>query len=245
MSGILSAGSKALSNANNLSKNTDFDPTQISNLRLWLRADLGISLSSNNVTSWSDQSGNGFNMSQGASSQQPIFIPSGKNQKPAVRFDGVDDFLLSSSNVLTGTGDFSIVVVCQRLSGTNDNHVCGNYSSTNTGGIQCWVDASGRIALFITANVSGTTVIQPMQMVIMFWQRSSGAVTLRLNETNEASGTLAASIAGSTNWALGNYAALLEPFNGEIYEHMVFNKALTENERMQISNYLRQRYNIG
>jgi len=65
-----------------------------SNLALWLDATTltGTYANGQAVTSWTDLSGNGRNYTQGNGSFQPMFVSSGANSKPSVRFDG-NDFL--------------------------------------------------------------------------------------------------------------------------------------------------------
>jgi len=65
------------------------------------------------VTTWYDQSGNGYDATQTTAEYQPQIVSSGsvilENGKPAVQFDGVDDYV-EISNTLNSvfTSDFSI-----------------------------------------------------------------------------------------------------------------------------------------
>jgi hypothetical protein len=72
-----------------------FSPTQLTNVRLWLRADLGVTLNGADVDIWADQSGAGNDFSAAAAANQPLFIglDAGFNQKPAVQFDGGSEWL--------------------------------------------------------------------------------------------------------------------------------------------------------
>ena len=55
------------------------------------------------VTTWYDQSGNGYNATQTTAANQPQIVSSGSvinvNSKPSLKFDGTNDFLLTSSSV--------------------------------------------------------------------------------------------------------------------------------------------------
>src|SRR3954464_9443177 len=64
-----------------------------SGLKLWLKADAGVTLAGSAVAQWNDQSGNNANASQAVAAQQPAFIASAVNGKPALKFDGSNDFL--------------------------------------------------------------------------------------------------------------------------------------------------------
>ncbi len=72
---------------------TTFTPDSLGGLRLWLRADNGITLNGSTVSQWNDQSGSGNHALQGTETSQPLFVPNILNGKPTVRFDGVDDRL--------------------------------------------------------------------------------------------------------------------------------------------------------
>jgi hypothetical protein len=68
------------------------------------------------VTTWYDQSGNGRDATQSNASAQPKLVDAGvlltKNGKPAISFDGVNDFLRRGSTEILNTGNpFGIFIV--------------------------------------------------------------------------------------------------------------------------------------
>lgn len=69
------------------------------------------------VTTWYDQSGNGNDATQAIAASQPMIVDAGvlveENGKPAVSFDGVDDFMYSLSSI---SGN-SIFLVQKYMSG--------------------------------------------------------------------------------------------------------------------------------
>jgi probable HAF family extracellular repeat protein len=65
-----------------------------SSLKLWLKPDVGVSLSSNNTLStWQDQSGNGNNATQTAANNQPSLLTNALNGFPVAHFDGNSRYL--------------------------------------------------------------------------------------------------------------------------------------------------------
>lgn len=78
-----------------------FNPRAIPNLQLWLDATRIAQADSTAVATWSDQSGNGYDATQGSSAARPTFIASGLNGLPVVRFDGTDDRLSIPSSTAT------------------------------------------------------------------------------------------------------------------------------------------------
>jgi hypothetical protein len=59
---------------------------------LWLKAGAGTSSTTNNtpISAWNDQSGNGINVTQTVSAQQPSFATNVINGMPAIQFDNVN-----------------------------------------------------------------------------------------------------------------------------------------------------------
>lgn len=98
-------------------------PKMLPNLKLWLRADLGVTLNGSNVSTWADQSGNGNNVTQGTANKQPLYVASDANirNKPVLDFDGVRHQLQGDYGAaLTGAKNWSLIVVYQAdtLTGT-------------------------------------------------------------------------------------------------------------------------------
>ena len=60
---------------------------------LWLKADIGITLTAGNVNIWADQSGNANNATQNAPNNRPSFLDGAMNFNPTLDFDGNNDFL--------------------------------------------------------------------------------------------------------------------------------------------------------
>ncbi len=96
-----------------------FSPSDLSNLELWLRADIGVDTSvAGNVTQWNDQSGNNRHAIQTVVAKQPDYHSIGENGFPVVHFDGANQthYLdISSSGAMMG----SAFVLANWRSGVN------------------------------------------------------------------------------------------------------------------------------
>lgn len=57
-----------------------------------------------------DQSGNTRNVTQGTAGNQPLYVASGQNGKPATSFDGAND-VLATANTTPFSGDFSATAI--------------------------------------------------------------------------------------------------------------------------------------
>lgn len=105
----------------------DFTPFEITDgtLEAWVG-------SGNNglVETWYDQSGNGNNASQTAAANQPKIVDSStglvlENEKPAIDFDGTDDFFNLTSNIVTNVNYTGFQVVKRNATLTNSVTAAG------------------------------------------------------------------------------------------------------------------------
>ena len=73
------------------------------------------------VTTWYDQSGNGYNATQTTQANQPQIVSSGvvitENGKPAIQFDGSNDVLGNNALFFTANTPNSQFIVCERGTG--------------------------------------------------------------------------------------------------------------------------------
>lgn len=89
------------------------DATISGNLVMWLDANQLTGLSDGDaVSTWTDESGNG-NSPTGSGSTRPLYKTNIKNGKPALLFDGTDDYLFKSTNVIPSAGNWTIFIVSQ------------------------------------------------------------------------------------------------------------------------------------
>jgi hypothetical protein len=106
-----------------------FSPASISGLKLWLKADAGVTLSGSNVTGWADQSGNS-NHAVGVSN--PVFQSSQINSLPAIFFNGLAFF--SIPNFLDGSAA-TLFVLVKPTGGAGDDSgaLLGNFGNSIVG----------------------------------------------------------------------------------------------------------------
>lgn len=87
-----------------------FTPDKVSGLKLWLKADAGITKDGSNlVSAWADQSGQGNNFSQSTGGAKPLYTASAQNGLPAIVFDGSSDYMTSAAFTL---GPWTCFAVC-------------------------------------------------------------------------------------------------------------------------------------
>ncbi|HZE98508.1 MAG TPA: FecR domain-containing protein [Planctomycetota bacterium] len=79
-------------------------------LALWLRADAGVTVLDGAVATWSDQSGNRRDATQAAAGSRPKILLDAVRGRPALRFDGIDDALMSPLSI-EGLGGLTLILV--------------------------------------------------------------------------------------------------------------------------------------
>jgi hypothetical protein len=106
------------------------------------------------VHTWYDQSGNGNDAVQGTAANQPAIVTSG-SLNDGLTFDGTNDFLQTSTQVLTGTetGSNGIYAVVNVTSG-DAGYVAGSASDNSGGGdaVGQSIYASSAASKFILTN---------------------------------------------------------------------------------------------
>lgn len=90
-----------------------FSPTDIAGLKLWLKADAGVTESGGGVTLWADQSGQGNNAATGTS---PTKQTNQINGLPAINFAS-NQWLQIQPNSIGNAGNLGIFIVLDRSSG--------------------------------------------------------------------------------------------------------------------------------
>ena len=183
------------------------------------------------VTIWYDQSGNGRNLTQANTSQQPAMVNAGviyrRNSLPTVFHDAVNDGLAYGSNYLT-SNPLSVNIVAGSYANSNamrravqgtSNWLIGPYSNAHSWYANGW---NHMIATpWSITSVEVFTVIQPSVNACTSWR----------NGITQATGNNK----GCPNVInTGTIGAFAEPLNGFISEILVFNSELSDTDRNRI-----------
>jgi hypothetical protein len=90
-----------------------FDPSELPGLLLWLAADSLPLDDGAPVASWPDSSGAGWDAIQATTSSQPTYAARGFGGRPAVQFDGSDDYLHIDDDGSLGPARLTVCVVAR------------------------------------------------------------------------------------------------------------------------------------
>jgi hypothetical protein len=225
----------------------------LSGLQLWLKADAGTRLNGTAVSAWVDQSSAGNTAVQDRPAAQPLWVPNAVGGRPAVRFDGVDDFF----SLPDGFSDFRLgltaFVVARPAAGgawsrfidldigpACDNIVFGRKDTPDKLGF--WVYANSQTK----GKVEAAGAVIPDQVQTFAARLDlNGRVTLYKNGTALATGdtTVPKSTTRKPNGIAKSNSGGGDPtFKGDLFEILLYNRALTEAERAYVESYLNAKY---
>lgn len=233
---------------------------------LWLKADVGTSSSVNGgtVSLWNDQSGNGINVTQTVTAQQPVFATSVINGFPAVQFDNTsgsgqnDKMLGPDSPLLDSTNGYSFftvsrpqtvdgaarVILSKRTTVSIDQSFMLFYYTGNTFQVDIQT-TNDRYATNSTFSGNNNYLIDMIyDGTLPFSSRSKTYIGESLDKTAAESSTLVPNnasplIIGSTD--LNDP----RPYGGYISEIITYRAALGKAPRIIVNNYLSSKYNIA
>lgn len=255
MSRVISYNNKIIS-YNNSILNESFDPSVISGLQIWVKADAGITLNSGNVSIWANQSNSGssYNFTQSASTAQPLYVQNGINGLPSVRFNGTNQTLYQSVNRIYTAGQLTFFV-CMKIENTGLLSVLGSQFFERD------INGSGAIMYGLYGQSSGYAVtgydhggeqvVVSNNLTIDKWyiisnQNINGQSSVfyrngvNIGTANGSDSNIFQNIGSSRN-----YTNTMDMFlNGDISEILIYNAALSSNNITNVNNYLNAKYGI-
>lgn len=227
-------------------------------LRAWYRADLGVTKDgTNRVGQWADLSGTGFHVVQPTTTRQPAWTAAGPGGFPAVQFDGIDTVLKSvMADVQQGSDDLTVIAVLapsstqqngaspldtgleeyhgfgieQDIAGTNQYHLrwmgtSGHWSGHNGGLMVNTVAGSGQVVSFVKGGLR---------------QNAYRDGVLHGTDATEMAMLPTASRIG-----VGAANSDQKYYSGQIAEILVYNRALSDAERVQVEAAMISRYGLN
>jgi hypothetical protein len=227
----------------------------LTGLAMWLKADAGVTKNGNYVAGWADQSGNGAGASQATVARQPLFVGSAVNGKPALQFDGADDYMDFTLPV-SGLSEMTIVVVSSARTEL-DGSIFGSYRSPiywgdqrNTGiGAVYLTPLSPEVQFRFGGTQAYGKYVRPAKLGTG-WSATT-AVKQSGDERLYVNGTQVVSLSGkpATISGVPSLGSLGRGFNsvgyiGQIAEVLVYNRALTDTERQALDAYLKSKYGL-
>jgi hypothetical protein len=228
-------------------------PEAVPGLSVWLKADEGVTLAGGAVETWADQSRAGNDATQSTLSSRPKLVNNAIGGKRSIKFDGADDFLTLPPGFSDFNAGMTVFVVAHPTSMTDEATFfdLGNAEAADniTFGREA---ASSTLALRVysashASSILGEETIKENRFQLFeAVQQPSGSAELFKNGESVKVGSLevptntnrSRNFIAKSNWESRSF------FEGEIAEILIFNKAISAEDRQAMELYLAQKYNL-
>lgn len=225
-------------------KTRPWQPTDISGILTWYKADVGVldandnKVSSNNtqIKTWQDQSGNNNHLVQTTAASQGLYKTSQQNGLPAVQFDGSNDFYVTTNRLTTAR----TVFIVHKWSVTNDDWrpILGDSITYNFHG------GAANGTLFYTSDGASTL---ETRFVYLGSQYVNGVLTAP-NATARYTTCKLVSVVTTANCCFDQISKdrtfSERQFSGQMHEIIAYDTALSNTDRQKVENYLLARWGI-
>jgi len=224
-------------------------PDSLSQLRLWLRADAGVTLDEQGrVSGWKDRSGKGHDAQQLLASARPELVSEGVNGQPALRFDGQKRFLALNGQPLTSQAFTILAVVTDRAGAGSHREIFSNWRRENNIGSAVFLGTTGASAVRFTDFFAPAGVLsQPDQPLVLSALTGPGTAAVFQNRDvlSERPAPLPVRKL-DTPYVIGQQGNIDgEYWQGEIAEVLVYDRTLSRAELEGLWDYFGARYQIA
>lgn len=222
-------------------------PVPLEGLELWFDASAGITQATSGVVSvWKDQSGNGRDALQTALNYRPKLSAS-LNGKRALVFDGEDDYL----KLPTLPGDFShgvsIFTVAQQA--TDDGSCTAFFEASNGAEVDdihlgTWESALQYEVLTEYLHPAEQKLLLGAPQLLAVVHQTSERTQLRRNSSALGESTFPLPAVTARNEVFIGRSAYsgCKPYNGSIGELLVYSRAVSDPELIEIETYLQAKW---
>lgn len=222
----------------------EFLPTRVSDCRLWLRADLGVTQVANAVSAWADQSEAGDsnrNAVQATGAAKPTYVAADANfnGKPTVSFDGGDNL---RTGAFTG-GPYAqpITIYVAFRSSASAVYVFDDLDNTSRIVFGTGVSTSGFIFAGTQVNVAQS--INTTHVAGLVYNGASSAGYIDDSQTAVASGDAGSNALKALT--IGARFTLDTNLIGQIAEIIVYSGAHNAETRQWAMKYMGNRYAVA
>lgn len=227
-------------------------PTVLPSLAAWFRADSIAVASGENVAAWDDSSPNGFVARQLDVSQQPVFLANGINGLPIVAFDGKKQFLTADplAKSVRSVKEFTMLAVA-RLHDTRVQYLFSIHTEDRLQDvIRAGYGSSRRtLRLRVARNYLDVTTppLDDFGIYTAVFQQGKASIAY------DGQLLQAFNVNGPVPYLLATYFSIGQEWderggsdflNGDIAELVFFSRALEEDERRAVEQYLSEKYHI-
>ena len=229
-----------------------FTPHEVAGLKLWLKADDLTGLADGDpVSTWTDASGGGNN-ANGSGAARPSYRTNVLAGAPVLRFDGADD-RLALPNLLAGASAATAFFVARLsldppslalrtgppLGNFGNNGVVGDHYPFTDGVVYTDFGSNARKTVGDPAASLASWHVGAFRSAAGDWRAWLNESLLFSTSTNTV-GFGAAPLVGRAEGANGPYH-----FDGDLAEVIVYDAALSDDDRQRVVRYLGGKYGIA
>ena len=230
-------------------------PSDFSDLVVWLKADSGATfdIPTKTVSAWADQSGNSNSVVQATSGKQPLrYGYDGANDKTYLSFDGTNDGMTSSGNCPISATSYTIFAVAKQVSTQTDVKPIFDYTRTPTTARIIVGFRNNKLYSFVKSSLVEAYHLQTSGnandygMIATSLDGTSGRLTSQFNnESAQATTSIGWSAVDFNDEVFTIGSSTVNGFaNANIEEVIIYNRELTETEKLDVRNYLNTKYKI-
>ncbi|PYI86585.1 MAG: hypothetical protein DME26_08745, partial [Verrucomicrobia bacterium] len=201
-----------------------------------------------------DQSGMANNAAQADENLSPTLVNGAVNNKPVLRFNGLTNYLeVADSDSLSISGDITTFFVVNFSDFATYRAVwaktAGNlpapndwYALPNSGIPRAYRGDGSTVNL---GSVDGGAALRTNSYLVVGWDMAGTTLTHYLAAQPTGSGQITATLADAdTSLLIGTRGDLFTKMKGDIGEILIYDRALSAAERVEVVNYLANKYNI-
>jgi hypothetical protein len=212
-----------------------FAPSDIAGLQLWCKADALVLNNDDPVTTWTDSSGAGHDLSQSSAGAKPTYKTNIVNGKPVIRFDGSSDVMAVTYTQLQPVTAF-VIAACDTFAGDNRTLFDGQTINTMIFRID---SATGVTTLYAGAVLQHTAIVEDT------WTILTAVVNGASSKIFVSGGTPASGDAGAqtfTGLTVGRDGTSTAFWAGDIAEIILYDTSLSNANLNNVGTYLATKY---
>lgn len=222
-------------------------------LVLWLKADAGVTANAQGyVQTWSDQSGQSNHAIQTIEAWQPKWVTNVFNGQPALRFNGVTNFLeIPHAPSLAANGALAIFAVVRVEDYENLNGIIAKTVKNIPAPFDFYIQREAGFPFIFRgdgdrhAHLEGRAKVERGQAAIVSVIMQGARAVAYLDGAYNGTGNLTEAIRdGGRPVRIGSRDDFDAMLKGDVAEILLFNGAVSPNEREEIHHYLGNKYGI-
>jgi hypothetical protein len=219
-------------------------PTDITGLKAWYRADLGVTKDGSNlVASWADQAAVVGAVTEGTN--KPLWVASAVNGQPAIRFDGVND-ILTSGAFSAIAGPHHIFMIFKQASWSSGERIFTADAGGSAVLMVYQVGSTPNLSQFISTGANAVSATLDTYFLLQSYLEAGSTASFQsLNAGAKVTGSSPGTASSPTRLALGGQAG--QSFNTqiEIAEFIWYAGAeITGSNLTNLMSYLQTRYGL-